>query len=1180
MRPIELRVKGLNSFIEEQKIDFNKLTERGFFGIFGPTGSGKSTILDGITLALYGQVSRKSSNYINTNCDSLNVSFKFQISGIEKKIYVVSREFKRDNKTGNPRTSKAKIIDKTNEIEEVLADKAQKVTEKCEEIIGLGLEDFTRTVVLPQGKFSEFLKLEGKSRREMLERLFNLQKYGNILSVKLSREISKEKTESNLITGELKGYDEISSEKLNLKNEELECARNQLSNANNELKEIEKKYKSSEEIWNLQFELNSYKEKEKVLNYKSSEIEEDKIKLKLAEAALKVNPYVLAYENTLNEGNETQKEKERLEINFKKLKVEKENSEKKLLEITEKKDKEIPELKLREQKINDVIEEKNKLDILDKEIEEISSKVQVLREKYKKEKNNSLIIEDSIKNTTINIKELEEKFESLKIDDELKVKIQDGLLITEKYNLFKKNISNNKNKLTNINKEIENLKVNFDELQKIYKVKSNSLNKNKDELENLIKHCPGNQEDLLMLQKNLTNCNEKWEKFNEYSDEIKKSKLLIEELEELLKKDKDKKFSIDNEVLDLKEKYKKCEIENLAFKIRMNLKNGEACPVCGSLEHGTKSKDKLIDDIDDDIVNQLNNKINEYEINLKVLEQDITIYNTKINSEEDKIKEKNLQIENLGEDFKNIVPKDLESQFNRLKRDLENYDFKKEMLENTLIQLKDENHKLENDSERISTLIKEKETQVNLINEELAIDIEELNNTKGKLNIIIRETNVSDFNKKSEEIVNIEKEREILSKKIKEFRINLETLIKEKDKVQENLNLITEEGTHARTSLNEKNKNREEKIKIIKDKLEKEFNLIGDSNNIDENKLFMLLDSIKKEIECIEKEFKSIHELKDIICIKYENCNEKFISIVAKENQIIKRCEIEKENLNKNLKSENFESIEEVKANIIGFNDIEILKAKIEKYKEDLSKIKGAIESSVKKLNNREVTEQQWIIIQNSVKEKKLEFESLNEMKIKLEEECKFIDNKLKELKDLLIKKEKIDHKLALLDDLDKLFKGKKFVEFVAITQLKYISMEASKKLKEITNGTYGLEVDENGKFIIRDYKNGGAERDASTLSGGETFLTSLALALALSSQIQLKGTAPLELFFLDEGFGTLDDDLLEVVMSSLEKLHNDKLKIGIISHVESIKNRVPVKLILTPAESGKGGSKVKIERS
>ncbi|MFA9424238.1 MAG: SbcC/MukB-like Walker B domain-containing protein, partial [Sedimentibacter sp.] len=156
----------------------------------------------------------------------------------------------------------------------------------------------------------------------------------------------------------------------------------------------------------------------------------------------------------------------------------------------------------------------------------------------------------------------------------------------------------------------------------------------------------------------------------------------------------------------------------------------------------------------------------------------------------------------------------------------------------------------------------------------------------------------------------------------------------------------------------------------------------------------------------------------------------------------------------------------------------------------------------------------------------------------------------------------------------------KKFVGFVAANQLKYVSIEASKKLKEITGGTYGLEVDNDGKFLIRDYKNGGAQRDASTLSGGETFVASLALALALSTQIQLKGTASLELFFLDEGFGTLDDNLLDVVMDSLERIHNDKLAIGIISHVESIKNRVPIKLIVTPAEAGLGGSKVKIERS
>ena len=93
------------------------------------------------------------------------------------------------------------MVDITNG-EDVLADKVKSVTDKCKEVIGLSLEDFTRTVVLPQGKFSEFLKLEGKPRREMLERLFNLGQYGDELSGKLLREISKEKNAGTRRTSE------------------------------------------------------------------------------------------------------------------------------------------------------------------------------------------------------------------------------------------------------------------------------------------------------------------------------------------------------------------------------------------------------------------------------------------------------------------------------------------------------------------------------------------------------------------------------------------------------------------------------------------------------------------------------------------------------------------------------------------------------------------------------------------------------------------------------------------------------------------------------------------------------------------------------------------------------------------------------------------------------------------
>lgn len=117
-------------------------------------------------------------------------------------------------------------------------------------------------------------------------------------------------------------------------------------------------------------------------------------------------------------------------------------------------------------------------------------------------------------------------------------------------------------------------------------------------------------------------------------------------------------------------------------------------------------------------------------------------------------------------------------------------------------------------------------------------------------------------------------------------------------------------------------------------------------------------------------------------------------------------------------------------------------------------------------------------------------------------------------------------------------------------------------------------------EFVIRDNKNGGVLRAADTLSGGEIFITSLSLALALSSSIQLNGSAPLELFFLDEGFGSLDDELLNIVMDSLERIKTDRRSIGIISHVENLKERVPVKLLIEPSQNTGSGSHIRVQYS
>lgn len=229
-------------------------------------------------------MARKSSNFINTNCDRVNVSFEFQISGAEVKRYSIDREFRR-KKDGSINSGKCKLIDINNE--EVLADSVKVLNKKVEEIIGLNIDDFTRTVVLPQGKFSEFLKLEGKDRREMLERLFNLEKYGDELSVKLFSKIKEENTKSSVLEGQLKGYEDISYEKLE-ENEEL--LKNNMSGyikLKEEFDAIEKQDRDNAELWNTQNELNKYMDKKKVLDEKFDFIEETKMKIKMGKVQKK-----------------------------------------------------------------------------------------------------------------------------------------------------------------------------------------------------------------------------------------------------------------------------------------------------------------------------------------------------------------------------------------------------------------------------------------------------------------------------------------------------------------------------------------------------------------------------------------------------------------------------------------------------------------------------------------------------------------------------------------------------------------------------------------------------------------------------------------------------------------------------------------------------------------------------
>jgi DNA repair protein SbcC/Rad50 len=150
---------------------------------------------------------------------------------------------------------------------------------------------------------------------------------------------------------------------------------------------------------------------------------------------------------------------------------------------------------------------------------------------------------------------------------------------------------------------------------------------------------------------------------------------------------------------------------------------------------------------------------------------------------------------------------------------------------------------------------------------------------------------------------------------------------------------------------------------------------------------------------------------------------------------------------------------------------------------------------------------------------------------------------------------------------LGQLLKATSFEGWLCGEALDSLMAEASETLMELSAGQYQLDRNARNDLIVIDYQDAGAHRPVHTLSGGETFQASLALALALSRQVigLSAGMRDLNSMFLDEGFGSLDEDTLETVATTLERLAtgSDRM-VGVITHVPALAERVPVRFVVS----------------
>jgi len=316
-----------------------------------------------------------------------------------------------------------------------------------------------------------------------------------------------------------------------------------------------------------------------------------------------------------------------------------------------------------------------------------------------------------------------------------------------------------------------------------------------------------------------------------------------------------------------------------------------------------------------------------------------------------------------------------------------------------------------------------------------------------------------------------------------------------------------------------------------------EINVALKENSAKEKKFSEEIDQLKENLNAIEKRGES---LKTNVEIKQQ-------SIFSRNNDIVS---FEKEWEEKIAKL-GFKDLEEAGAHSLTFSEINFLSEKVTRYGKDLEVIKTKIKNVEEEIGAYKKNSVEEIKNILSLEQEKLEGvkKAFSCLETKIFEMVKSIQTAetLKQQMETLVKERtEVEKKYYVLEKIQKDFSNKGLLPYVTSAILKDLVKKSNVYLHRLTVGKMALVLEGEDNLLILEEGNAEA-RSVNTLSGGETFLCSLAMALGLKDI--LTEDALINSFFIDEGFGTLDENMVQFVAETLAGLENDRNQIGIITH-------------------------------
>ncbi len=1147
MKILNLYFKNIKSLVGEQRLDFARppLANASVFAITGPNGSGKSTLLDVISLALFGETYRfdkPAEHVMSKQTAECFAQVDFSLSGqVYRALWSARRQD--DRVDGELLPAEMKLFQVSGENLELLADDLQQVRRKMIELTSLDLHKFNQTMVLAQGEFAAFLNALDTERMDILEKII-----GEDIYQKKRDEIQQKhqqiEQQVKLLQQDLSAIPVLAEAEIEASEHDLDDFKEQQQQYQTQQNAIERRLEQARSLAQLETELKTLEQNKQLLE---AACEAQQHALKEAEALQFAGAFkdeLAAYQQQQQQVEQSQLQLKRFQDEIDALQKQLPNAEK--LAIKQVDDKEIA----RQQQV----------------IEEIRRQVSTLRRELPQETSllQSVTTQLAEKKSALEFtqKWLQEHQQDQSLLDNFpeigKLKSVRGDIAKLEENQ-KKHAKWTKSTTSALKKQqtlVKDKKRTIKQLQQKLQeteqtIKDITHGKSFEELEALKLEQQERVDDFIELY-DLAKVNAKLNKKGIFAffAERKQEKLDIDEqaLEEevhLLELEIVKEENI----LGMLEKAVEYEaLLKRMEKYRDKLEEGKPCPLCGSIHHPYAERPPRIEDSKKALADQ----------KLKIKALKTRQVGLKLQLKE----AQKLQGEQAHKDERlEVVVSQWKALANRLnigsRVNIDNPASVKAELKKEKEQLAEINKlirrcaKLHNQVEQIKSNLELNEKTLERARQEYE-----------KLN--------AEWNNRPRELVEMEK---MLEQRKAEEKALLRQVAEQLGQVAEKLPESGEEEA-CFERLNQRRmeyQTRQARARVLSD----------DIAGLEEKRLFCQedVDALNKKLtQCTQQlnEEESVGLQLAIV--------EKQKLLADKERQLQQQQQLfqqMQQQLTGQIKQTALQNIDELSSAIQKVEQLPALKQQLQQQQQELAQLEQRQSALAEQLEQQK----DQLSDASSVEGLAQELKQIQEKADIVRQEISTVENKLNkhqaaQEKRILIEEKLQQHQLQLKQSEQELAlaqddKGMAFRRQVQQMLIDKMLSKSNRILEKISGRYYlrHMPTEQGFAMLIEDARQNNSRRLPKTLSGGESFVVSLALALSLAESAD-QGHA-IDSLFIDEGFGNLDKDSLYLVMSTLENLKTQGKTVGVISHVEAVKKRVKTRIEMQKNKDGRSSFKV-----